>query len=163
VFRKALANDREDRYRTCAELIEAAAGALGLAAPRAPSRSLALRRRGRLLLAGGLLLLAATVAAVIAATGGGEDGDRLPARNGIAALDGDGVASFTGTGIPPSSLAVGEGGIWALSLEDRTVTRIDPETKKVVKRFRMPAATWRRRRLDGAAPVREWEARRVCG
>ena len=35
VLRKALAKDREDRYGTCAELIEAAAEALGLAAPRA--------------------------------------------------------------------------------------------------------------------------------
>jgi ABC-type branched-subunit amino acid transport system substrate-binding protein len=137
VLRKALAKDREKRYATCAELIDAAAGALRLAAPRAPRRSLALRQRGRLLLAGGLLLLAATVAAVIAAVGAGEDDTQLPARNGIAALDGGGVGSFTETGTPPSSLAVGEGGIWALSLEERTVTRIDPETKKVVKRFRM--------------------------
>ena len=34
VVRKALAKDREDRYGTCAELVEGAAAALGLHAPR---------------------------------------------------------------------------------------------------------------------------------
>jgi ABC-type branched-subunit amino acid transport system substrate-binding protein len=136
VLRKALAKDREKRYATCAELTEAAAAALGLGTPRAARRPL-VPSGGRLLIAGGLVLLAAAVAAVIATTGGGQDGDLLPARNGVAALDGGGTASFTETGTPPSSLAVGVGGIWALSLEDRTVTHMDPETKKVVKRFRM--------------------------
>jgi ABC-type branched-subunit amino acid transport system substrate-binding protein len=143
VVAKGLAKDREDRPGTCGELVAEAATALGLSPPRAArAHPVQARRRrsGRLLLAGGLLLLAAAVVAVITALGTGEDGDQLPARNGVAALDGGGLASFTGTGTPPSSLAVGEGGIWALSLEDRTVTRIDPETKKVVKRFRMRRA-----------------------
>ena len=63
VLRKALAKDREDRYRSCAELIEAAAGALGLEHARRPRRPVlpARRRHGRLLLAGGLLLAVATI------------------------------------------------------------------------------------------------------
>ncbi len=47
VLRKALAKDREDRFKTCAELIDAAAPALGLQAPRRPLAPARLRRRGR--------------------------------------------------------------------------------------------------------------------
>jgi hypothetical protein len=63
-----------------------------------------------------------------------------PARNGVAAIEGAGARlAFTGTDTPPSNVAVGEGGAWALSLHSRTVTRIDPETKTVVTRLRMPS------------------------
>jgi ABC-type branched-subunit amino acid transport system substrate-binding protein/streptogramin lyase len=141
VLRKALAKDREDRYKTCAELIEAAAEALGLASPRAARRLLlphALRSRGRLLLAGGLLLTVAVVAAVLAMAGTDERSETEPVGNGVAAINGDGaeLASFTTTDAPPSNVAVGEGGIWFLNLQDRTVARIDPQTKVVVKKFR---------------------------
>ena len=134
VLRKALAKDREDRYGSCAELIDAAAGALGLEHARRPRRPAlpARRRHGRLLLAGGLLLAVATVAAVLAALGGDEEGRAPPQANGVAvigAADAE-LASFTETQTAPSSLAVGEGAVWALSLEERTVTRIDLDTEK---------------------------------
>jgi hypothetical protein len=143
MMRRALAKDREDRYKTCTELIDAARGALGFsAAPGGLASSGAARRRhGRLLLAGGLLLAAAAAVAAIAALTGGGDADAASVANGLAALEGPDarLASFTGTDTPPSTVAVGEGAVWALSLEDRTVARIDPETKRVVKRFRTPA------------------------
>ncbi|MET0762716.1 MAG: protein kinase [Thermoleophilaceae bacterium] len=141
VLRKALAKDGEDRYPSCAELIDAARGALGLAAAppgRAAVRG-ARRRNGRLLLlAGGMLLAAAVTAAAIAAVTGGGGSEVTPVGNGVAALGGaDGQpASFTKTDTAPSNVAVGEGAVWVLSLEDRTVERIDPETKQVVRRFR---------------------------
>jgi ABC-type branched-subunit amino acid transport system substrate-binding protein/DNA-binding beta-propeller fold protein YncE len=141
VLRKALAKDREDRYGTCSELIEAAADALGLSAPRSarpPLLPWALRRRGRLVLAVGLFLLAGTIAATIAAlTGGGGSGIE-PVGNGVAALAAgdDGVVSFTEAATAPGNIAVGAGGIWVLSAEDRTVARIDPETRAVVRKFR---------------------------
>jgi serine/threonine protein kinase len=50
VLRKALAKDREDRYRSCGELIEAAAPALGVGTPRAARRPFGpreIRRRPR--------------------------------------------------------------------------------------------------------------------
>src|SRR5215211_358917 len=140
VLRRGLAKEKDGRYPTCAALIEAAAEALGVAAPRTAAR--AARRRARrpgvLLVAGGLLLLVATAAA-ITALGGGEDEEPAPQRNGVAAIDGGGtqLASFTQTETPPGSLAVGEGAVWALGLEDSTLSRIDPETKKVAKRFRL--------------------------
>ena len=134
VLRKALAKDRENRYATCGELIEAAAAALGVATPHIAARSgrRRARRPGVLLVAGGLLLLAAAGAAAIAALGGGEDEEPAPQKNGVAAIDGGGtqLASFTQTETPPSSLAVGEGAVWVLGLEDSTLSRVDPETKR---------------------------------
>jgi ABC-type branched-subunit amino acid transport system substrate-binding protein len=140
VLRKALAKDRDERPASCAELTRAAAAALGLASPGGHAAvSRARRRHGLLILAGGLLLAIAAAAAGIAALAGGGGSDTAPAGNGVAALGGAGAqhVSFTETGTAPSNVAVGEGAVWALSLEDRTVARIDPETKRLAKRFRM--------------------------
>ena len=142
VLRKAVAKDREDRYASCAELIDAAAEALGMArAPRAAPRSIvppAVRRHGRAILAGGLLLLAATIALAIVT--GGEDGMVGPIGNGVAAIDpADGsVTSFTESEAPPGNVAVGEGGVWVLNNEAKTVSRIDPDTKEVTETFDTP-------------------------
>jgi ABC-type branched-subunit amino acid transport system substrate-binding protein len=140
VLRKALAKDREDRFTTCAELIEAAAPALGLQAPRRPLAPARLRRRGRRLLAAGLFLLAAVVALAIVALTGGDDTGPEPVGNGVAAIDpadGD-VTSFTESRTPPGNVTVGEGAVWILNNEERTVSRIDPETKEVSKTFDTP-------------------------
>ena len=144
VLRKALAKDQEDRYGSCAELIDAAADALGLArAPRAARRSIvppAVRRHGRAILAGGLLLLAATIALAIVALTGGEDGSVGPIGNGVAAIDpaNGSVTSFTEWEAPPGNVAVGEGGVWVLDNEAQTVSRIDPDTKEVTETFDTP-------------------------
>ena len=55
-----------------------------------------------------------------------------PQANGVAAIEAADaeLASFTETQTPPSSLAVGEGAVWALSLQDSTVTRIDLDTQE---------------------------------
>jgi ABC-type branched-subunit amino acid transport system substrate-binding protein/streptogramin lyase len=141
VLRTGLAKGKDARYPSCGALIEAAADALGIAAPRSAARRAARRRAqrpGALLVAGGLGLLVAAAAA-IATLGGGGDEEPAPHRNGVGAIDGGGtrLASFTQTETPPGSLAVGEGAVWVLGLEDSTLSRIDPGTKKVVKRFRL--------------------------
>jgi ABC-type branched-subunit amino acid transport system substrate-binding protein/DNA-binding beta-propeller fold protein YncE len=140
VLRKALAKDPEARHATCAELIDAAAPALGIRPPRAPLAPAALRHRGRRLLAAGLLLLAAVIAVAIVALTGGEDTSAEQLGNGVAAVDsadGD-VASFTESRTPPGNVAVGEGAVWVLNNEERTVSRIDPETKETTRTFEMP-------------------------
>jgi ABC-type branched-subunit amino acid transport system substrate-binding protein/outer membrane protein assembly factor BamB len=142
VLRRALAKEKDDRYPTCGEFIEAAADALRVEPPSNTARPRVARRKrlaGRTLVAGGLLLLLVAGAAAMATLGGGEDEEPPPQRNGIAAFEsGDArLASFTGTDTPPSSLATGNGAVWALGLEGRTVFRVDPETKRLVKRFRM--------------------------
>ncbi|HKP21350.1 MAG TPA: protein kinase [Thermoleophilaceae bacterium] len=144
VLRRALAKDREQRPKTCMEMIEAAAKALGLRSPRAPREPVApsvLRRSGRLLVVGGLLLLAVVAAVALEALTGGDDGGGEPLGNGIAAIDPDGgsVTSFTESRTPPGNVAVGDGGVWILDNENKTVSRLDPETKKVTETFDTPS------------------------
>jgi ABC-type branched-subunit amino acid transport system substrate-binding protein len=144
VIDTALAKERDERYPSCAAFIAAAADALGVATQRPRARLLAPRRRrrrvaGRLLVAGGLLLLAVVVGLAIALTGG-DDGKVGPIGNGVAAIDPtDGsVTSFTESETPPGNVAVGEGGVWVLDNEAKTVSRIDPETKEVTESFDTP-------------------------
>src|SRR5919106_101189 len=132
VMRKALAKDRDDRYPTCTELIDAAAGP--------PLVPLGVRRRARGILAAGLFLLAAAIAiAIVAITGGGDETSE-PLGNGVAAIDASdgGVTSFTEAPTPPGNVAVGEGGVWTLDNEARRVSRIDPDTKEVTESFETP-------------------------
>jgi YVTN family beta-propeller protein len=139
VLRKGLAKDRDNRYATCTELIDDATRALGLASRPARHRRVpaGLVRHRRAILAAGALVLAATVGAATAIVMTGKDADEPPAGNGVAAiaLDGDRVSSFTEAQTAPSNLAVGEGAVWVLNTEDRTISRIDPKTGRVVKTF----------------------------
>jgi ABC-type branched-subunit amino acid transport system substrate-binding protein/predicted Ser/Thr protein kinase len=141
VLEKALAKERDARYRTCVEFVGAAAEALGVAPPGAAARALSrrrTRRAGRLLAVGGLLLLVAAAAAAWALTGDDEE-KPPPQANGIAAFEPGGprLASFTETPTRPSSLAAGAGSLWALDLDGKTVLRLDPATHEVEKRFRL--------------------------
>ena len=140
VVAKALAKERDDRYATCAELIEAARAALAPAAPMAPV-TVAVRRlapRRRAILAAGGAVLAATVAAAVLVLSAGGEAEAVPVESGVAAIDGRGdVAAFVDTTTVPSNVAVGEGGVWFLTTQDRTVSRIDPRTQKVVSTFEM--------------------------
>jgi ABC-type branched-subunit amino acid transport system substrate-binding protein/DNA-binding beta-propeller fold protein YncE len=140
VLRKALAKDRENRYASCAELIDAAAEALGLGVPRPARRPLVppgLLRRGHAVLAAGLFLLAGVIAAAIVALVGGDGTRPEPLGNGVAAIDpaGGGIAAFVEAATAPSNIAVGEGAVWVLNTENETVSRIDPKTRAVTGRF----------------------------
>jgi serine/threonine protein kinase/ABC-type branched-subunit amino acid transport system substrate-binding protein len=140
VLKRGLAKERDERYGSCAELIEDVRRAIGLGAASPVRPTLVpswLRRRGRTVLAAGLLVLAGTIAAVILALTT-DSGSRSPlVGNGVLAIDPaeGGVNSFTEAATPPSNIAVGEGAVWALNTEDDTVSRIDPKTKRVVKTF----------------------------
>jgi branched-chain amino acid transport system substrate-binding protein len=142
VLRKGLAKDKDDRYTSCAELIEAAAQALGVGTPqpaRGPRSTPGLRRRWPVMVAAGLLLLGGVIAAaIVALTSGDERADAAPVGNGVAAIDpaSGKIKSFTQAATAPSNIAVGEGAVWVLNTQDETVTRIDPETRAVTDRFR---------------------------
>ncbi len=119
VLGKALAKDRDDRYRTCAELVEAAAAALGLSAPARPHRRGprgTLLRRGRVILAAGLFLMAGAIAAAIVAISSGGEAEVEPLGTGVAAVDAQAgeVVSLTESTSLPGNLAVGEGAVWVL-------------------------------------------------
>jgi ABC-type branched-subunit amino acid transport system substrate-binding protein len=139
VLKKALAKEKDERYAGCGELIDAAYGALGLVAPArfALARPALVSRRRAILVAGVLLLAGSIVAGVLALTSGG---DAKPLRNGVAAIDAaDGsITSFTESEAPPGNVAVGEGGVWVLDNEAKTVSRIDPDTKELTETFDTP-------------------------
>jgi DNA-binding SARP family transcriptional activator/ABC-type branched-subunit amino acid transport system substrate-binding protein len=92
-------------------------------------------RRGRVALAAAVLLVAGTAAASIVLTRGspqkGSGGDQV----GAIAGSGAGRASYTGVGTTPSNIAAGAGGVWVLNADDRTITHIDPTTRRVTKTF----------------------------
>jgi ABC-type branched-subunit amino acid transport system substrate-binding protein/predicted Ser/Thr protein kinase len=145
VLRRALAKDRDSRYPTCEDFAAEAAGALGVAAPRSVARRLAARRTrhaARFLVGGGVVLLLAAGAAVVT-IGGDGDPAPPPQANGIAAFEPGGprLASFTKTPTRPGGLALGEGSLWALDLDGRTILRVDPTTHEVEKRFELDRRT----------------------
>ncbi len=142
VLRTGLAKGKDGRYPTCGALIEAAAAALGVAAPRPATRLPAHRRirlQGALLVAGGLLLLVAAAAAGIAALGGEEDDDTGAALERAGAYVLDPATGAVEDAIPlgraPAQIAVGEGAVWTLDANDRTISRIDPRDRANVRTF----------------------------
>jgi DNA-binding SARP family transcriptional activator/ABC-type branched-subunit amino acid transport system substrate-binding protein/DNA-binding beta-propeller fold protein YncE len=101
------------------------------------------RSRVRMLALAGALLLAAAVAAVVVLVlrdGGSEtvNGREETIAGGSAgALDprtGDLLATIP-LGTSPTSIAVGEGSVWVLDADDRTVSQIDPRKRKLVRTF----------------------------
>jgi streptogramin lyase len=126
VLPKALAKEPEERYATCSELADAAAGALGVAE----------RRRPRWLNApvifglAGLVLVAAALATYFAVRGGGE---APPARRDtLVRIDPatDRVVDSVPVGPRASSVTFGDGYLWTTSYEDHTLWRIDPTSGK---------------------------------
>jgi branched-chain amino acid transport system substrate-binding protein len=95
-----------------------------------PSR----RRRGLLLMAAGAVVLAAAVTAGVLALTRDSQQTVETVGNAIAAIDGEDVV-YTQVGRTPSTIAVGEGAVWVLNADDRTISRIDPETREVVSTF----------------------------
>ena len=94
------------------------------------------RRRGLLLTVAGAVVLAAAVTAGVFALTRDSTESVESIGNAIAAIDGGGEAiSYTQVGNTPSTIAVGEGAVWVLNADDRTISKLDPETRQVVKTF----------------------------
>ena len=85
-------------------------------------------RRHVLAVAGGAVLAAAVAAAVVASRG---SDDTTSVGNAIAAIGRDGSPSYTDVGTTPSTMAVGEGAVWVLNADDRTISRVDSATKGI--------------------------------
>jgi DNA-binding beta-propeller fold protein YncE len=138
VIERSVSSDPADRYPSAGALIEAARGRQGATptttrvlsdGPGAPTRALppdgveAGPRRGRLRrLSWGWLVtpavLAALVATLLLLLGGSEVSVSSPVK----------------VGKPPLRLAAGEGAVWVTSAADGTLTRIDPDSRKIVGR-----------------------------
>ena len=94
--------------------------------PPRPSR----RRRGLVLMAIGAAVIAGAAIAAVLTLSGGSSAKVEAVGNAIAAIDGDAV-EYTLVGKTPSTIAVGEGAVWVLNADDRTISKIDPQTKEV--------------------------------
>ena len=140
VFERALAKEKDDRYATCTDLIDAAAAALGVAGPRAPLFAPpGLVRRRRAILVAGVVVLAVAVTAGFLALTGGDDGQSAPGRSGLAAIDpGDGsLAAFLERPAAPSQVAIDGGAVWMLDTEKHAVSRVNPDTGDIVRTLRL--------------------------
>ena len=130
VLRRGLAQEKDERYPSCAELIGAARD---IVQPVAPPR------RHRALMVAGLVLVAAAIGVALLELTPGEEGAaaKAPAGNGIAAVgpESEQFAAFVETAAAPSNIAVGEGAVWFLNGADDTVARMDPETEAVTDRI----------------------------
>ena len=135
VVSTALAKDRDDRYQTCGELVEAAREALG-----ARDVVVVRDRRPVLLVAVGALVLAGALAAglVLSLGGGGPSKPSTkptltPKVDSLQRIDPktNKLAATIGIGRFPTAVAVGAGKVWAGTLEDQKVVRIDPATNQI--------------------------------
>jgi len=135
VLQKGLAKEQDERYESCAELVEAAYDALGLETARV-RRTRRLMRRSRILIVTGLVILAGALAATGFQLTTRTSPPRAPGNAVAAVSTASGrVVAYTGTGSTPSNIAVGDGSVWVLNADDRTISRIDPRTRRIVKTF----------------------------
>ena len=141
VVRKGLAKRREDRYGTCAALVDAAAGRLGLVAPSAGRR---LSRAALLLAVGGVLLGAAAVFALTRSLGGDGSDPGAPlldvATNSVGAIDaraGELALAAPLPGRPTDVAAAGETA-WVASVDSTAVTGINSRTRSISRTVLLP-------------------------
>ncbi|MBV9417540.1 MAG: hypothetical protein JO363_21320 [Solirubrobacterales bacterium] len=126
VIAKALAKEPEDRYGTCAELVEEAREALGVGEPRRDRRPLAL-------VTAAVALIAVSLLAWFLTRSGGMPG---PVGKGLLARVDPSKAIVAGTvrmGADPTAVAVGGGWVWVTTLADSTLWRVDPRTLSLTK------------------------------
>jgi DNA-binding SARP family transcriptional activator/ABC-type branched-subunit amino acid transport system substrate-binding protein/streptogramin lyase len=92
------------------------------------------RRRSAVAVAAAIVAVAAIAVGVLEL--GGEPKPGL-GDNEVAAIEDSGSApvSYTSVGTTPGAIAVGSGAVWVLNADDRTITRLDPKTRRVVQTF----------------------------
>jgi hypothetical protein len=130
VIATALAKEREQRYATGAELVEAARDALGLTQRR---------ERRPLVLAGTGMLVAAAALTTGLVLAFGNDGTATPAtdltvrNNSLVRVDTDAntISGVTRVGLGPQSAAGSADAVWTYNWDDRTVSQVDTATGTV--------------------------------
>jgi len=134
VLAKALAKDREDRHRSCVELVDAAAGALGLAAPLAGRR---LSRAALLLALGGVLLGAAAVLAVTRGLGDEGPEPNAPlldvATNSVGAVDARTNELALAAPLPgrPTDVVAAGDTAWVATVDSTAVTGVSARSQSI--------------------------------
>ena len=137
VFQRGLAKDRAERFPTCVDLVDSAREALGLETPRLRRRRRLVRRSRVLVAAGALLLTGAMAALAVELTAGGGGGGREVTPNSVVAIDSQTgrVNAVVHTGGTPGAVSVGEGAVWVLNADDKTISKIDPREKTLERTF----------------------------
>ena len=132
-----LGEDREERFPTCAALVDSAREALGFETPRLRRRRRLMRRSRVLVAAGALVLIGAVAGLAVELTGGGSGEITEASANSLVAINPESgrIEAAIRTGRTPASVAVGEGAVWLLNVDDKTVSKIDPQTKQVIGTF----------------------------
>ena len=143
VIPTALAKDPDERYATCGELVVAAQEALGL------NRPVTIRDRKALILTavGVAIAAAAVIAGVLISQGGGPGKPSTkptltPKVDSLQRIDPKTnklVATIGGAGSNPTALAAGSGGVWVGSIDDGTVSEVDPR-RDVVRALAVKSA-----------------------
>ena len=130
------------RYETCNAFVDDARSALGLGPSPMAVRRRRLRVGRRLVLAGAALIAAAAAAVAFALTLGSEGGIVAP-PNSVAAIDpvSRTVVAAIPVGTAPTTVAASDDWVWVINSNDGagTISRIDPNARRVVRRSRSPA------------------------
>ena len=134
VFTTVLAKRPDDRYQTCAELIEAVRQSLGIREAGRPVWS-----RGPVVSALAIALIAAALLAFFLSSAGGTSKPSTrptvtPKVGSLQRIDPatNKLAATIGIGRFPSAVAVGAGGkVWAGTMDDQNIIRIDAGTNRI--------------------------------
>ena len=107
-----------------------------LAAPE-PARPPRIARRSRVPLLAAVLGAIVLAVATTAAVQRGLEGDAETGSAGAAALDPETgeILDSVALGTAPGTVAIGEGSVWVLDADDKTISQIDPESREVVRTF----------------------------
>jgi DNA-binding beta-propeller fold protein YncE len=135
VLLQGLAKDRQDRYGTCVEFVDAAGWALGLGA--APLVGRRLSRGALLLVIGGLLLVAAAVLALTRSLGDDASDRGSPvldiATNSAVAVDVKRSKPAFAAPLPgrPTDVAAGGETAWVATVDSAAVTGVNARTRSI--------------------------------
>jgi serine/threonine protein kinase len=131
VIATALAKSPEQRYPSCAELIEAAREALGQTSQDRP------RQRRRLLILAVLAAVAAAAAvlSILLTRGDGSRPTSAITADSLQRIDPrtNTLAATIETGAQPLMVDVGLGSVWVITKRDRTLVQLDPRTNSVIR------------------------------
>ncbi len=131
VLARALAKEPGRRYRSAGELLAATRSALRLVDAPAVSGHRSRARIG-ITVAVVLLLVAAAAAFVLTRDSGGLT-SVSPNHVGVIDPASNKLVAEVPVGIDPGAIAVGEGGVWVANVEDKTVSKIDPVKRELVR------------------------------
>jgi YVTN family beta-propeller protein len=130
VLARALAKEPGRRYRSAGELLAATRSALRLGEATRTEKT-GRRRAIQLVLAGASALIAAAVVASLLVFDGSSQTEVV--ANSVVALDPSGsIAGTVPVGARPGAIASGAGALWVANLDDQSVTRVDPSSRRAV-------------------------------